>query len=259
MNSLPHRVLLLAGLVLSSATVFAQSHLQQQRIEASYVLALGRAPSAAEIAALEPLGALSVADLLARHRQQLQGDAAVARATVTRACRDALGREPRAAELTPRAGEPVTYTELMKQHLQQLAQHPADYEQVVERAYQRVLHRPAYPAELTYWKGHDTLSYALLTASIENWARRNAPGLMETSGTATVAVSSEYLSTCILSPAVAAEARIAAGLVHPGNPDLAAAIGCNLVAVGANDVVTAGRMHFVAAGNTGVVSANQGM
>jgi len=239
---------LLASLVLASATVSAQSNEQEERIGASFVLALGRAPSSGEIDHWAKLGTLPVADLIARHQQQLQGDVGVKRATVVKACADAFGREPTEPEIDAWSSGNWTYAELMKQHIQWLGEHPTEYQQAIERAYQLVMRRPAYPVEIDYWKAQPTLSYALLVGCIEDWARRNAPGLMATTGTPTVSLHSAYLTTFRLSPAIAAEARAAAGLVPAGDANLSSASGRNLVAAGAGNVATGGHIHFVAAG-----------
>jgi hypothetical protein len=68
-------------------------------------------------------------------------------------------------------------------------------------------------------------------------------------------VNSAYLATVRLSPAVAAEARAAAGLVPTGDAALASATGRNLVAPGADRVASVGGIHFIAAGAANLASA----
>lgn len=243
----------IATLALSSVTAAEPASLQTERIEASYVLAFGRIPSLAEIAEAEKLEVNNVADLVARHRQRLGADAALARATVVKAWKDAFGREPSDQEIASSASGNRTYTELMKRHIQSLAADAAEYEKVMERAYRLVIRRGVYPEEIAYWKKYDTLPYALLVGAIEDWGRRNAPGLMVTTGTPTVSINSNYLTTVRLSPAVAAEARAAAGLSVPGTVDFVSASGRNLIAAGAGDLVTGGRIHFAATGGSNLV------
>jgi len=250
--------LLLAALSLSSAIAAAPTGPEEERIGAAFVLALGRAPSASEIDQWAKQGRLSVAELVAHHRQQLRSDANAERAVVDKACADAFGREPTADEIAAGSGGDRTYTELMTQHVQWLGEHPAEYRLVLERAYRTVLRRPAFAEELAYWNAQPALSYALLAGCIENWARRNAPGLMATTGTATVSVNSAYLAAVRLSPAIAAEARAAAGLFPAGDADRAAAVGRNLLAAGAGGVVSNGGIHFVAAGGADLVIARNG-
>ena len=242
MKALVAFLLLAAVLPLSAEAAPAPSAEQTQRIAAAYVLAFGRAPSAAELAQWSEQGPLSIADLIARHRERLASDPAARRAAVIKAGQDALGRTPAEDEIARWSEGAHTYSELMQRHLAWLAGHPADYAAIIRRAYQFLLRRNPYPSEVDYWKSRATLSYALLVACLENWDRRNQPGLMETSGEATVSVNSVFLITIPLSPAVAAEARAAAGLS-------AAPAGYNLVAPRADAVVTSGGMFFAAAGS----------
>jgi len=245
----PRRALgvLLVALVLPPAAAHAQPAVQEERIAASFVLALGRTPSTAEIERWAKDGALPVTELMARHRRQLQSDRAAARAVAVKAAQDAFGRAPSEAELqTPSGG--ATYVELMVRHLRWLGERPAEYEQVMNRAYRLLLQRDAYSVEVDYWKRQPALSFALLVGCIDDWARRNRPGLMATTGVASVSVNSEYLDAVRLSPAVAAEARAAAGFEPIDDPALGLAAGRTLVAPGANHIVSVGGVHFAAAG-----------
>jgi len=237
-----------------SATSLAQSAEQQEPIAASFVLALGRTPTSIELERWEKQGPLSLADLLARHRRQLQDNVADQRAVIVKAGLDAIGLAPGEDDITSGSGG-GTYTDLMQRHLQWLAEHPAEYEQVVHRAYRLLLQRDAYSLEVDYWKRQPALSFALLVGCIEDWARRNRPGLTATTGVASVSVNSEHLATVRLSPAVAAEARVAAGLVSAGDAALASAAGRHLVAPGGDHVASVGGIYFTAAGAADLVSA----
>ena len=239
-------LLLAAASILPSAGAPAPSAEQTQRIAASFVLALGRAPSAGELAQWAEAGPLPLTGLIARLRERLASDPAARRATVVRAGEDALGRTPAEDEIARWSDGARTYSELMQGQLAGLAAHPADYAAVVQRAYQFLLRRAPYPTEIDYWNHRPTLSYALLVACLENWARRNQPGLMETRGDATVSANSDFLAAILLSPAVAAEARAAVGLLPAGD---APAPGHHLVAPGAAGIVSAGGIHFAAAGS----------
>ena len=246
-------LLVASVLASSSVTALAQSVEQQERIAASFVLALGRTPTFVEIEQWAKQGPLSLADLLARHRRQLEGDAADQRAVIVKAGQDAFGLAPGEEDIKSLSGG-ATYTDLLQRQLRWLAEHPPEYEQVVRRAYRAVLQRDAYSLEIDYWKGQPVLSFALLVGCIEDWARRNRPGLTATTGVAAVSVNSPYLATVRLSPAVAAEARVAAGLVPAGDPALASAAGRTLVAPGADRVASVGGIHFTAAGAANLAS-----
>ncbi len=244
--------LLSAALILTSATgrtESAPSAEQTQRVAAAYVLALGRVPSAAEFAQCAEAGPLPVAELITRLRGRLASDPAVKRAAVIKAAEDAFGETPTEEKITRWSDGTQTYTELMRRHIAWLTAHPRYFfhEQVVQHAYQFVLRRAPYPSEVKYWKKRGVLPYALLVACLENWARRNQPGLMETSGEATVSVNSEFLTAIWLSPAVAAEARAAAGL--PAAPP-----GHTVIAAGAAGIVTDGGMFLTAAGADNVAA-----
>jgi len=238
---------LLAALASPSATAIAQSAEQEERIAASFVLALGRVPTFGEMEQWTKEEPLSVADLIARHRRQLQTDAAGRRAVFIRAWQDAFGLAPGEGEIGS-LSVGATYTDLVQRHIRRLAGQPAAYEQVVHRAYRRLLQRDAYPTEIDYWNRQPTLSFVLLAGCVENWATRNQPGLMAATGVATVSVNSGCLATVRLSPVVAREARAATGLVPSGDPALAAAAGRHLVAPGADQVASVGGIHFTAAG-----------
>lgn len=245
---------LVAALAIPSVTARAQSAEQEERIAASFVLALGRTPTAAEIERWAKQGPQPLADLVGRHRQQLQGDSATQRAVIIKAGQDAFGRAP-SEDRTKGVSGGGTYVDVMQHHLRWLAEHPADYEQVVHRAYRLLLYRDAYSLEIDYWRRQPVLSFALLVGCINDWARRNQPGLTATTGVLAVSVNSTYLATVRLSPAVAAEARVATGLVPAGDPALASAAGRNLVAPGADHVASVGGIHFAAAGAANLASA----
>jgi hypothetical protein len=242
-------LLVVAAFVLFPAAVRAQSGVQEERIAASFVLALGRSPAPAETEQWAKDGSRSVADLMARHRHQLQSDPVAAQAVIVKAIRDAFGREPSDAEIKDRTGNAI-YTELMQRHIRWLGEHAAEYEQIMNRAYQLLLRRDAYSVEIEYWKHQPALSFALLVACIDDWARRNRPGLTATTGVVAVSVNSEYLDAVRLSPAVAGEARAAAGLDPIDDPTLALAGGRTVVAPGADHIVSVGGIHFAAAGAT---------
>ena len=248
MKSRLFSLLVCALLALGNAVAAATPEAPLERLDASFLLALGRLPADSEKPAWAAATPITVVDLLARHRARLRDDSAAQRAVYVRSWHDAFGCEPGTAELAAAPATSGTYAELLQRHLLWLTAHPADYRQVVDRAYQRSVGRGAFPIEQDYWKERPTLSFALLVGCIDNWARRNAPGLMATTGMAAVSVNCRYLTTRRLSPAVAAEVRAATGLVPAGTPALATAGTRNVVAPGATELVSIGGIHFVAVG-----------
>ncbi len=241
-------LLVCALLAWGNTVAAATPEAPRERLDAAFLLALGRLPSDAEMTAWATATPFTVTDLLARHRTRLRDDAAAQSAVWLRSWHDAFGCAPGTAELAAGPATGGTYAELLQRHLLWLTDHPADYRQVVDRAYQRSVGRGAFPIEQDYWRERPTLSFALLVGCIDNWARRNAPGLMATTGMASVSVNCRHLTTRRLSPAVAAEVRAATGLVPAGTPALAVAGARNVVAPGATELVSIGGIHFAAVG-----------
>jgi len=249
-------LLLFSGIGCPAASALAQSSVQEERIAASFVLALGRTPAPVEVAQWEKEGPLPLAELVGRHRRHLQADAVAGSSVTVKAGEDAFGSWPIDVPGDTAPGG-ATYVDLVRLHLRWLAEHPADYEQVLHRAYRKVLQRDAYSVEIEYWKRQPVLSFALLCACVEDWARRNQPGLMATTGVAALSVNSAYLNAVRLSPSVAMEARAVAGLPPARNRALAAAAGRVVVAAGVEHLVSVGGIHFVAAGAAGLASPDR--
>jgi len=238
-----------AVLALLGAFASAKPDEQQERLDASFLLAQGRLPTAEERQAWTGAEEKPFAGLLARHREQLRSEAAVQHAVAVRAALDAFGIETLPAELgavKPTAGS--TYVDLVQSHLQWLAVHPDTYQLVVDRAYRLAVGRAAFSIEQDYWRARATLSFAMLVGCVDSWARRNAPGLMATTGIPSISINCGYLTTRRLSPAVAAEVRAVSGLAPAGAAAQALACGRNLIAPGAGEIVSVGGIHLVAVG-----------
>lgn len=177
-------------------------------------------------------------------KQRLATDRAAAATVAAKASRDAFG--PAATE--PRGGDAaLTYAECMRRNLDELSRSTDRYEAAIRSAYPVVIHRDAYAEEIAYWKKHGVVPYYLLLAAIENWARRNQPGLMVTAGTPTISINSAYLATVRVAPAAASEVRTALGLPASG-PSIGGADHGQVLAVGGGAMETDGGMYFVAAG-----------
>ncbi|PTY07153.1 hypothetical protein DB347_07525 [Opitutaceae bacterium EW11] len=237
------------ALALGALPVFGQKEkqLDEQRSAAASLLALGRVSSAATPPATDVKA--TVAERIALHRKQLAADSALHRATVDKAFADTLGRAPTEQERQASASPVRTYSELVAAELKRLADDPAAYSRLIHRAYRRIAGRDAYDAEIAYWNRHDRLPFALLLAAVQNWARRNQPGLTVTSGTAIVSPNSDYLCAVPLSPAVADEARVALGFVSADSIPTPTAYGKNVVGSGAGQLVTDGHIAFAYAGS----------
>ena len=215
-----------------------------ERLGASFVLALGRAPSPAEVEAWSGADQ-SVADLMERHRKRLRDDLAERQAVTARALRDTFG-DPGNVTTVPDVADAPDYVSMMRRHLDHLAGHADEYARILNAVYQLVLARDVYSLEVDYWRKRPVLPFSLLAACVDDWARRNQPGLMVTAGVAAVSVNSGYLVTVRLSPAVAAEARRALGNNRPSPADVAA--GRFVVSPGGDALASVGGIHFAAAG-----------
>lgn len=224
-----------------------------ERIQAAFMLARGRTASAAELAQWSSSPG-SVGELLRRHHALLRNDATAQQAVFRQAFQDTYG-QPAPARALSAEPDVVLYHERVARHLQRLAQEPAAYAAVIQRAYQLVLGRAAYDLEVAYWNRQSPLSFALLVGCVEDWARRNQPGLMVTSGTATVSTSSEYLVTMRVSPGVAVEVQAALSRGTVQETDFTPAWGRNLLAPGGAAVITRGSVYMVAAGGEGLAVA----
>lgn len=171
----------------------------------------------------------------------LRNDSRMLTQTRIKAELDALG----ASGIRQAKTDALTYIDQMRDHLAWLATQPETYTQVMQRAYRHVINRDAYPEEIAYWNQQpETLSYILLVACLEDWARRNQPGLMVTGGKPTVSINCEFLTTARVSPADAATARTLAQLpaiTAPGN---------HVIAPGAAHLAASGGIHFIAVGTS---------
>lgn len=240
---------LLTTLLLSTVNASAQTAAQQEIVSASCMIAYGRPALGGELA--DPLHANKpLAELVQAHREDLKNDPELQRLVRLRAYRDAYGVADALDHITKGVGHEtgLTYADLLRQNIDALAARPDDYRQVIDRAYQLVIGRTAYPEEFDYWKPYGTLPYVLLVGAIENWAFRNQPGLMVTTGTPSISANSRFLTTLRLSPAVANEARALLGLpvwtdvARIRNPER------HVVAVSASELASVGGVHFALAG-----------
>lgn len=227
---------LLLGLCSSSG------HAQTSPAQAADLLIFGgltvpRAPSAN--AAGE-----SFADAIAARRALLLAQPDLLRQVAARAAADAFGASAGATVAPAEAPLADSYVDRMQLHLAALRADPARYQTVIQRAYRFVINRDAYPEEIAYWRDQpDTLTYVLLVACIEDWARRNQPGLMVTAGQPTINVNCEFLRTARLYPTDVAAVREACGL-----PPDDSTTDHRVIAVGAAHLASSGGIHFIAVG-----------
>lgn len=234
---LPRPFLLLALALLPALTARAtEDGTDVERSALAQLLACGRPGVNA------PTSHGSLAAQLEQHRTALQNDSAARERTARAAWLDAFGRAPSTDELRAEAALPLTYTERLQRHLAHLRTTPDEYREVMQRAYRLVVHRDAYAEEFDYWRPHGVRTFVVLVACIEDWARRNRPGLMVTAGNPAVPAHSRFVHLARVTPALAAEARTVLGLPAP------TAETARVLSVGADGIATAGNMHVVLVG-----------
>lgn len=243
------RLLLGLALLPFAVPAPAQNAAQYEIISASCMLAFGRPALGGEL--IDTLYAnKSLTALVEDHREDMKHDPDLQRLVRLRAYHDAYGVPKHLDHITKGVGHEngVTYSELLLRHVEELAEYPNHYREVIDRAYQVVVGRSAYPEEHDYWKTRGTLPYVVLVGAIENWAQRNQPGLMVTTGTPSISVNSRFLTTLRLSLPIANEARTLLGLPVWTDVGRQHSPGNHVVAVGAADIASVGGVHFLVAG-----------
>ncbi len=202
-----------------------------EETQAAYIIALGRVATAQEQAQGGGLQATldHLQDHLATTLDQRQ-------AVAERAALFVYG-DASVATNQLAAPDPF-FASSVSAHLADLAKNKSAYLAVLQRVYPHVVGRGIYAEEIEYWNAYPTLPYALLVGCVEDWARRNQPGLMNTAGTPTVSVNCELLETVRLSPELATEVAAAMGL-----PD-----STTVLAAGGNSLKSSGDIRFLVVG-----------
>lgn len=220
--------------LLASVGLISPSNAQgsdRDPVEAATALALGMAASSSA-----PSDPAPVATQIATLGKSLPADPARRQAVQHRAYSYTFGEAPptHTSSQLP-AG---TFSAQVAAHLATLAEDAGAYRAVMQRAYQHVIGRDVYDEEVEYWGRYDTLPYTLLVGCIEDWARRNQPGLMVTAGTPSISVNCELLETRRLSPATASQAAQAIGLTADAE----------VIAPGGQGVRSVGGIRFLVTG-----------
>ncbi len=227
------RLRLLPSLLAFLSAAVAATAAPSESLRAAQLLVLGQDPVSSD-------QEIALGRALEAAESQLRQDPAQRAATAEKAKADAFG----GAAVDAPASSSLTYAAQVTDHLAWLAEHPEAYAQVLQQAYRFVINRDVYEEEVAYWTEQPArLSYIMLVACIEDWARRNQPGLMVTAGQPTVSINCEFLATARLSPADAAVAREYLGLGEITAP------GHHVIAPGAAHLKSGGGIHFVAAGS----------
>lgn len=242
----PLRILsvLALSLLLGAARPATSATRTAERALAARLLAFGRNDAATASAAPAPD---TVAAWRENYRGELRRNAALREHVARAAWLDAFGRAPGDAELRAEAALPLTYAERLSHHLVHLGADAGEYREVIRRAYALVVRREPYAEEFEYWRPRGALTFVALLACLEDWARRNQPGLTVTSGTPTVPTRSRRVTIVPLSPEIAAEVRTL--LPCPGLERREASAATHVLAVSGENLRAAGGMHLMLVGS----------
>ena len=234
-----HKVLMTGGMaVLLSISVFAQSadDIKRQGIQASYLLAMGKKPTTAEVNywMSQSISGDVLKTLYENHRKWLQTNPDAKKEMIRRSFKNSYGRTPSESEVNTNMQQAWTYTDWMNNHNAWLKKTPSDYEQAIRFAYQNVVGRQPNSSELTYWKGRGAMAYYVVASCVEQCKRS---GSSANCASNVFGTGSSFAETINVAPSVAASAS---GLIG--------AAGGNVVAPGGGNVVSAGGANVVAAG-----------
>ena len=157
-------------IVFSSYCVKGQDDEKTQRIKASYILAFGQLPSAAEVNNWYPQSySNSMAALMAQHKAFIKSGGYKKEAIIN-AYKDAYG-----LTLKETDGEYIaysyynwTYTDVMNNIVGWFKNHPADYEKVINNAFKYVYNRKPSTLEMDKWKNNSQkYSYAMMVGYLQ--------------------------------------------------------------------------------------------
>ncbi len=223
--------LLVTGVIAQNA-----DQLKTDRINASYLIAMGRKPNSGEITHWKKQGDLTVAQLVENHRNYLAGDANMKRALIIQAFKNSYGRDPIESEIKTNMTQKMTYAEWMTNHINWLKKSTTDYTDVIKRAYKAVMGRDPQQAEINYYRSQPVMSYMVMAATLEEWKRQNGTKA-KTSGSLTIGSTSSYISHVGVSATVAKEAsnligQASGNVIAPGAGNAISPSGGNVVAAG---------------------------
>lgn len=242
----------------SALSVNAQDE-KTQRIQASYILAFGQMPQAAEIThwMSQPQSA-SITQLMASHKAFITSGGYKKEAIIN-SYKDGWGLliDADNPQYKYWANYNQTYTELMAAHIQYLTANPAEYEKVINRACKYVFNRNATSDEMTKWKSNSSkFSYLMIVGYLQNKKSKyslqctpeeNAMSL----GNASSAVIGAHLNVSIT------RELDAAGFISHNGSALVGNSGGTLIAAGVGKLITNDGGTLVAAG-TANIALNSG-
>ena len=231
------RFVILMLSLMSFSQVFAQD--QEQRIQASYVMAFNKTASGGEINYWKTQGNLSIAQLLARHKEYIINNKDLWDGILRVSYTDAFGRPIESGEYNFHIKYPRTYVEMMNAHMQYLNQNPSLYDNVIRESYKSVFGRGPQDGELNYWRGQQKVAYIWLFRAHVQYAANSRRNQASMSGVRTIPTTPGILSEL---------RRAVVGLVGNDGASLIGNDGGTLVAAGAGNLIGNDGSTLVAAG-----------
>lgn len=235
--------LLLTLFILCTAVATYAQGSRTERIIASYMIAFGRPPQAAETQywLTDPLSNKTVNDLVEKHRENMNKvDRSLRLTAVKQSYIDAFGRAPRQDEINYWMGSVNTYAEMRKKHVEWFAARPDEWVKVIQASYQTAFKRAPKADELAYWKGQPARSFWDLVVQHDEFIRNN-PHLGPKSGSSgTTLVKRENKVT--ITPSLLNEIRLSggAGVISTGGGNVISTGGGNVISTGGGNVISTG-------------------
>lgn len=240
-------------ILLLTLCMVAGAYAQQSRTEriiASYMIAFGRPPQAAETSywLTDPLSNKTVKDLVEKHRDNMNKvDRSLRLSAVKQSYIDAFGREPRQDEIDYWMGSINTYAEMRQKHVEWFASRPEEWVKVIQASYQFAFKRAPKTDELAYWKGQPARAFWALVVQHDEFIRNN-PQLGPKSGTTgSLLVKRENKVT--ISPSILQEIRLnGAGVISTGGGNVISTGGGNVISTGGGNVISTGGGNVISTG-----------
>ncbi|RYY33614.1 MAG: hypothetical protein EOP46_15930 [Sphingobacteriaceae bacterium] len=228
-----------AALLSSSAFGQSADDLKRQSIQTSYLLALGKKATQAEVNYWmgQTINGDMVKTLYENHRTWLQGNPEVKKDMIRRSFKNSYGRTPSDSEVNTNMQKNWTYTDWMNNHSAWLKKTPGDYENAVRFAYQNVVSRQPSSTELTYWKGKGAMAYYVVASCVEQCKKS---GNSSNCASNVFSASSRFADAIEVAPKVAASAS---GIIGSAAGNVIAPGGGNVIAPGGANVIAAGSMN----------------
>ena len=152
---------ILFAFVCFSGPFMATAQLKKERIQASYLLAIGRLPKDAELTWWSQQNDYTVAQLVEAHRTYMNTTNKASKADpIKQTYNIVFGRDPQPAEIEYWKGRNETCWEMVPQHVNYLNQNKFLYDDVIKRAFNLMFAKAPDAAQLSLWKAQPIRSYA---------------------------------------------------------------------------------------------------